>query len=65
MMTVIFALKNLAYYLHSEYHETLHKEEYQQGRLIMQSYEIGKSEQDIDFYATYLVWGRWYFCWAP
>lgn len=45
MMTAIFALKNFAYYLHSEYYETLHKEEYQQGRLIMQSYEIGKGEK--------------------
>ena len=45
MMTAIFAAKNFAYYLHDEYYETLHKEEYQQGHIVMHSCRIGKSEK--------------------
>lgn len=45
MMTAIFAAKNFAYYLHDEYYETLHKEEYQQGHIVMRLCRIGKSEK--------------------
>ena len=40
------AMKNLVYYLHSEYYyETLHMEENEQGQIAMHSYGIGKGEE--------------------
>ena len=39
-------MKNLVYYLHSEYYyETLHMEENEQGQIAMHSYGIGKGEE--------------------
>lgn len=45
MMTAIFAEKNIAYYLYTEYYETLYNEENQQSQFAMHSCEIWKSEK--------------------